>query len=131
MSVKAYSPSDLSRLGQEEGRAQRVPLANRIGGTNDILDRRFDKSYLRIVNPENDGEASALPHSVSAITKIDITAGILRHMCPASCSLILSKLPGLRTFNAYLWDNERKDLDLRKGSDMVGIPPTIFIFIAR
>jgi hypothetical protein len=113
MSVKVYSPSDLSRLGQEKGRARRA-LKNRIGGANDIFDRRFDKSYLRIVNLENDGEASALPHSVSAITKIDITAGNLRHMCPASCSLILSKLLGLRTFNAYLWDNERKDLDLRK-----------------
>jgi hypothetical protein len=113
MSVKVYSPSDLSRLGQEEGRARRA-LKNRIGGANDILDRRFDKSYLRLVNPKNDGKASALPHFVSAITEIDITAGNLRHMCPASCSLILSKLPGLRTFNAYLWDNERKDLDLRK-----------------
>ena len=113
MSVEVYSPSDLSRLGQEEGRARRA-LKNRIGRANDILDGRFDKSYLRLVNPENDGEAFALPHSVSAITEIDITAGYLRHMCPASCSLILSKLSGLRAFNGYLWDNERKDLALRE-----------------
>ncbi|KAE9362878.1 hypothetical protein N431DRAFT_565013 [Stipitochalara longipes BDJ] len=113
MSVKVYSPSDHSRLGQKEGRARRA-LRHRTGAAKDIFDRRFDKSYLRLVNTENDGEASALPHSVSAITGIEITAGYLRHMYPASCSLILSQLPRLRTFRAYLWDDERKDLDLRK-----------------
>jgi hypothetical protein len=109
-----------------------MALKNRIGGANDILDRRFDKSYLRIVNLENDGEASALPHSVSAITEIDIKLGYLRHMCPASCVLSFSPncLDSALSMRIYGRMNGKTWI-CGKGHDMVGIRPETFDFTAR
>ena len=112
LSVKVYSPTDISRLGQSEARARR----RHIGGPKDILDRRFERSYVRFTSPEKEANESGLLDSVSALTELHIDAGNLRHVWPASCSTIANKLPRLRSFNASLWDNEKKDLNLRKAA---------------
>lgn len=110
LSIKVYSPSDLSRLGQIEARARR----KRIGGPKDIFDRRFEKSYLQFICPEKAGDENHLLDSVSAIHEIHIEGGLLRHIWPASCSTIISKAPQLQSFHARLWDDEKTNLELRK-----------------
>jgi hypothetical protein len=108
LSVKVYSPSDISVLGQMEARARR----RKIGGPKDILDRRFHKSYLKFIFPEG-GERHLLD-VVPAFNEIAIEGGTSRHIWPASCSFIASKTPRLRSLRLGLWDNEKKDIELRK-----------------
>ncbi|KAH7409547.1 hypothetical protein BKA64DRAFT_665211, partial [Cadophora sp. MPI-SDFR-AT-0126] len=108
LSVKVYSPSDISALGQMEARARR----RKIGGPKDILDRRFHKSYLKFIFDEA-GETHLLD-VVPAFKEIAIEGGISRHIWPASCSFIASKTPRLRSLRLGLWDNEKKDIELRK-----------------
>jgi hypothetical protein len=67
-----------------------------------------------LIRSEKEAGDSSLLESVSAITELHIDAGHLRHIWPASCSVIVAKLPRLRSFNASLWDDEKKDLDLRR-----------------
>lgn len=114
LSVKFYSPSDLFRLSQDERRA-RVQKRS-LGGPKDIFDLRYDQSYLRFIPLKTEAGEEILLESVYVITEIRVEPGDLRHMWPASCSQIAAKLPRLRSFNAYLWDSEKKDLRLRKSA---------------
>jgi hypothetical protein len=108
MSVNSYSPSDLSRMSQMDRRAR----GKRIGGPKDILNRRFERSYLSLVNIGNECGESGLLDSVPVITELHISSS--RHIWPATCSIIFSKPPQLRSLNANLWDNEKKYLNLRR-----------------
>jgi hypothetical protein len=114
LSVKFYSPSDLFRLSRDERRA-RVQERS-LGGPKDILDLRYDQSYLRFIPLKTEAGEEILLESVYVITELRVEPGDLRHMWPAACSQIAVKLPRLRSCNAYLWDSENKDLRLRKGA---------------
>ncbi|KUJ09072.1 uncharacterized protein LY89DRAFT_690614 [Mollisia scopiformis] len=114
LSVKVHSPSDLSCLGQMDARARR--RRRLIGGPKDLLNRRFDRSYLRFVCSQTAGDINHLLHLVPAISEMDINGSGPRHTWPASCSTIASRTPQLRSLKLRLWDNERNDLELRKGA---------------
>jgi hypothetical protein len=107
LSVKAHSPSDMIYCGTEKGKAR---LQRRRLGKKDLLDRKFERSYIRFVSLDEDEKASgskALP-VVPAITRLHCRPGHPRHIWPASCSEIAASLPGLREFDSYLCDNDKR-----------------------
>jgi hypothetical protein len=107
LSITAHSPRDLSQMGKK-GRRNWIR-----GSTKDILNRRFDKSYLQFIFAGNKGDENFLLDSVSAIKNVQIWC-CDRHIWPAACSTIVSRLPQLESLNVSLFDNEKKDLELRK-----------------
>jgi hypothetical protein len=118
LSLKAYSPSDPSRM-EKEALRERLPRArHRIDG-RDLLALRFTSSYLRLVTTETNSSQEELLPVVSIITKLKIEesgyigARVLRYFWPASAFLIASKLPRLFDIDFNLWDTEKKDIALR------------------
>lgn len=115
--LRAYSPGDVSHVGRDEGLARRRRVKSRAKGPKDLLDRRFAKSYLRLIALDvetKDQDPLSLP-VVSAITQICIIGEEPnRNIWPASGSAIAASLPRLRYVEANFCDCEKKDLELRK-----------------
>jgi hypothetical protein len=107
LSIKAQSPGDA--VPSIEGRKR--SLEARQHPTRDLLSRRFEQNYLQF----DEGSLDDLP-AVNAITELSVDAGYRgqRFITPASCAMIASKLPRLRTVWATLCDCEKRDLALRK-----------------
>ncbi|KAL1870073.1 hypothetical protein Plec18167_007591 [Paecilomyces lecythidis] len=77
-----------------------------------LFDARFERSYLQI-QEEN---LQKIPQ-VNVVTEL-VVRGCMEHRLirPASCASIASRLPRLHTIDLSLWDNEKRDIDLRKAN---------------
>ena len=120
--LKAYSPSDPSRMEREALKQRSSHAYRSLGGRDrDLFAQRFESSSLEILTTDTttSSQQKQLP-VISIITKLMIMDGgfcgdhIFRRVWPASAFLIASKLPRLFNIDFFLWDSEKKDLDLRK-----------------
>ena len=115
LNVLAYSPSDLFRTPEEE-RKERVKM--RHYQPADLLSERFERSYLRLVS--TGASASETLPDLPIITRLHVGSGFFsgplgpRLIWPGSASAIASKLPRLQDLKLTLWDNEKRNLNLRK-----------------
>jgi hypothetical protein len=137
LSLKAYSPSDPSRMEATAGMLRISRARRRYLLPRDLLNRRFSSSFLRLVpnNTDNSQQGEILP-VVPIITVLTMDPFYyfkeirsLRNIWPASVSLIASKLPRLHRMELSLQDTEKKDLALRKmardGEDNSFIRPVV------
>jgi hypothetical protein len=74
----------------------------------DLLQRRFEQSYLHLAQKELEDAPS-----VQAVTYL-LVVGNPRLISPASCSYLVTKLPRLQRVQLKLFDNEKRDSELRK-----------------
>ena len=114
LQLLVYSPSDISRTQGEkfETRYQGA----RLGRFKDLKDRRFEQSYLRLLQQDSENASGLMLKSAPAITEFQLNDDCRRHIWPADFSAVIGRLPRLRCLNACLFDNEKRKLDLRKSA---------------
>ncbi|KAF3391574.1 hypothetical protein F1880_007488 [Penicillium rolfsii] len=105
LSVKAQSPSDLVA---SPNRLRRIKAA-RAERTADILNRRFERNYLRL----DEFESQVAPVSIVHTLKIEAFAD-RRQIEATSCARLASKFPNLHTLKLLLNDTCKRDKALRK-----------------
>ncbi|KAJ6108259.1 hypothetical protein N7523_009582 [Penicillium sp. IBT 18751x] len=105
LSVKAQSPSDLVASPNRLGRIK----AARAERTADILNRRFERNYLRL----NAFESQVAPVSIVHTLKIEALAD-RRQIEAVSCARLVSRFPNLHTLKLLLNDTCKRDKGLRK-----------------
>ncbi|KOS47800.1 hypothetical protein ACN38_g1277 [Penicillium nordicum] len=105
LSVKAQSPSDLVA---SPNRLRRIKAA-RAERTADILNRRFERNYLRL----DTFESHVAPVGIVHTLKIEALAD-RRQIEATSCARLASKFPNLHTLKLVLNDTCKRDKDLRK-----------------
>lgn len=114
LSMAARCVSDTEDL---EGRRYRQRVSAR--STGDILEARYESSYLDLSPAAGKtvrDEVEALPELL-CVSKFDVQATQApgrRLFAPQVLCLIASRMPGLRSVNWELCDNEKRDLALRK-----------------
>lgn len=105
LSVKDQSPSDLVA---SPNRLRRIKAA-RAERTADILNRRFERNYLRL----DTFESHVAPVGIVHTLKIEALAD-RRQIEATSCARLASKFPNLHTLKLVLNDTCKRDKDLRK-----------------
>jgi len=116
LSICAFSIRDISSMPYEEVIHGRK--AAKYGGSGDILDRRFEQSYIGFLD-QSDAKAGERMESVAKITDLRVDCGWSnrwRYISPVASSIIASNLPHLENMNSWLWDNEKKNAGLRESS---------------
>jgi hypothetical protein len=98
--ITAFSPSDVRRCGETERARRKQDVMSR-----DVLDDRYIHSILQLL------PATELPviKSVS-----ELISGKERHISAPAWALIINSLPNAKKININFWENEKKDLELRK-----------------
>ncbi|UKZ53876.1 hypothetical protein TrVGV298_007678 [Trichoderma virens] len=98
--ITAFSPSDVRHCGEAEMTRRDRDFRNR-----DIFSYRYIHSILQLL------PATELPvvESVS-----ELISGKERHISAPAWALIVNSLPNVNKININFWENEKKDLDLRK-----------------
>lgn len=105
--LRAYSPSDpWCRHDWPSIRRTRMN-----GLTDNILDARFDRSYLDLLEP--------LKSSINVFSTFNVPESVergpkYRRISPSACCRIAAKLGKLEKIVWHLSDNEKKDIALRK-----------------
>ncbi|GFP57682.1 hypothetical protein TASIC1_0009001900 [Trichoderma asperellum] len=99
--ITAFSPSDVGRCGEAEMSRRKQDLENR-----DFFDDRYIHSILQLLPA-----ATGLPvvESVS-----ELISGKGRHISAPAWALIINSLPNAKKISINFWENEKKDLELRK-----------------
>ncbi|KAL7938015.1 hypothetical protein V8C35DRAFT_138262 [Trichoderma chlorosporum] len=99
--ITAFSPSDVGRCGKAEMTRRARDIKNR-----DIYADRYIHSILQLLPAAGD-----LPvvESVS-----EVISGKARHISAPAWALIINSLPNAKKIDINFWDNEKKDLELRK-----------------
>ncbi|KAL7793737.1 hypothetical protein V8C37DRAFT_409504 [Trichoderma ceciliae] len=99
--ITAFSPSDVGRCGEAEMNRRNQDVRNR-----DILGDRYIHSILQLLPA-----ATELPvvESVS-----ELISGKERHISAPAWALIINSLPNAKKIDINFWENEKKDLELRK-----------------
>ncbi|KAM0259132.1 hypothetical protein ACHAQJ_003503 [Trichoderma viride] len=99
--ITAFSPSDVGRCGEAEMSRRKQDVRNR-----DLLDDRYIHSILQLVPA-----ATELPvvESVS-----ELISGRERHISAPAWALIINSMPNAKKIDINFWENEKKDLELRK-----------------
>lgn len=99
--ITAFSPSDVGRCGEAEMSRRKQDVENR-----DFLDDRYIHSILQLLPA-----ATGLPvvESVS-----ELISGKGRHISAPAWALIINGLPNAKKISINFWENEKKDLELRK-----------------
>ncbi|KAJ5640367.1 uncharacterized protein N7484_008229 [Penicillium longicatenatum] len=105
LSIKVQSPSDLVAT---PNRLRRIKAA-RGERTADILNRRFERNYLRL----NAFESQTAPISIVHSLKIEALAD-RRQIEAISCARLVSRFPNLHTLKLLLNDTCKRDKGLRK-----------------
>lgn len=87
----------------------------RKGLDKDLLELRYQSSYLELLpDPDDDGE-TVVPHVNLPFTTF-IVDGMppKRFFSPAACCYLAARMPCLRQVKWQLWDNEKKGMRLRR-----------------
>ncbi|KAH6655549.1 hypothetical protein BKA67DRAFT_657481 [Truncatella angustata] len=105
--LRAYSPSDPWR--RDDWPSIRKTRVN--GLTDNILEARFDQSYLEFIEP--------LDSSINTFSIFEVPDPVgrnltYRRISPSACCSIAAKLGKLNKIIWHLSDNEKKDIALRK-----------------
>lgn len=111
LSMSARCVSDTEDL---EGRRYRTTV-NAIS-TGDIFEARYESSYLDLspaAGKTVQDQVEALPELL-CVSEFDVQATSHRLFAPRVLCLVASRMPGLRSVNWELCDNEKRDLALRK-----------------
>lgn len=111
--LTAQSPSDPRPGDDFVHRRQRT----RKGLAKDLLDLRYQSSYLELSpEPDDDGGGTATPHVNLPFTTTFIVHGMApkRFFSPAACCHLATRMPCLKQVKWQLWDNEKKDIGLRR-----------------
>ncbi|KAL7916711.1 hypothetical protein GGI35DRAFT_48683 [Trichoderma velutinum] len=98
--IMAFSPSDVGRCGETE-----LKRRNR-GSGRDIFGDRYIHSILQLLPA-----ATELP-IVQCVS--ELISGQERHISAPAWALIINSLPNAKKININFWDNEKKDLELRR-----------------
>lgn len=107
--IAALSPSDWGAIADRKANIQRRKAA-RFDRTSDLLDRRFERAYLRW-----NGSPGSL--SIPVIREIHVNGlSTSRLIEPSSCALIASNLPNLRRIYLDLKDECKRDKPLRRSN---------------
>lgn len=115
LNLLAYSPSDLFRAPEEE-RMERVMMRRAQPG--DLLSERFERSYLQFVS--TGASMSEILPVLPIITRLHVGSDFFsgpsgpRLIWAGSASAIALKLPRLQDLKLSLWDDEKRNLSLRK-----------------
>jgi hypothetical protein len=113
--IHAQSPSDPIR---GDGRTK----AARYTPQKDLLQRRFERSYLQV----SEEDLRSLPPVMAVTTlMIDGAMGFQRLIRPSATAIIASKMPRLQNVVLDLKDNEKQDQELRKRNRNGKIYPLI------
>ncbi|KAJ6017463.1 hypothetical protein N7451_000842 [Penicillium sp. IBT 35674x] len=105
LSIQAQSPSDL--VASSNGlRRKKAARAER---TTDLLNRRFEKNYLRLNAFESPMEPLGMVHTLTIEASSD-----RRQIEATSCARLASLFPCLHTLNLSLNDTCKRDKGLRK-----------------
>lgn len=99
--VTAFSPSDVSRCGEAEMERRNQDFNNR-----DIFGDRYIHSILQLPRA-----AAELP-VVERVS--ELISGKERHISAPAWASIINSLPNAKTIDINFWENEKKDLELRK-----------------
>ena len=105
LSIQVQSPSDLV-ASPNRLRRKKAARAER---TTDILNRRFEKNYLRLDAFESQVEPLGIVHTLTIEASSD-----RRQIEAASCARLASQFPCLHTLNLSLNDTCKRDKGLRK-----------------
>ncbi|GFP58997.1 hypothetical protein TASIC1_0011036400 [Trichoderma asperellum] len=99
--ITAFSPSDVGRCGKAEMTRRDGDIKN-----HDIYADRYIHSILQLLPA-----AGNLPvvESVS-----EVISGKARHISAPAWALIINSLPNAKKIDINFWENEKKDLELRK-----------------
>lgn len=99
--ITAFSPSDVCRCGEAEMKRRSEDVRSR-----DVLGDRYIHSILQLLPA-----ATELPvvESVS-----ELISGKERHISAPAWALIINSLPNAKKIDINFWENEKKDLELRK-----------------
>lgn len=111
--LTAQSPSDPSPGNAFAYRRQRT----RRGLEKDLLELRYQSSYLELLaDPDdNGGGGTVLPHANLPFTTFIVhSMPPKRFFSPAACCHLAARMPRLKQVNWQLWDNEKKDIGLRR-----------------
>lgn len=105
--IKTFSPSDVDRCGEAEMIRRRGDFHN-----HDIRGDRYIHSILQLLPA-----ATELP-VVGCVSKLssggEWYSRKARHISAAAYALIINSLPNAKKIDIKVWDNEKKDLELRK-----------------
>lgn len=99
--ITAFSPSDVTHCGEAELRRRELDFGN-----HDIFGDRYVHSILNLVSP-----SVTLP-VVECISELH--SGKDRHVSAPAWTAIINSLPNAKKIDADFWDNEKKDLSLRR-----------------
>jgi hypothetical protein len=99
--ITAFSPSDVSSCGEAEMERRNQDFNNR-----DIFSDRYIHSILQLLQA-----AAELP-VVERVS--ELISGKERHVSAPAWASIINSLPNAKTIDINFWENERKDLELRR-----------------
>ncbi|KAK7738293.1 hypothetical protein SLS63_002628 [Diaporthe eres] len=130
LSLTGLCVSDTEDLEERRYR-QRVNAIS----TGDIFEARYESSYLDFSPAAGKtvrDEAEALPELL-CVSELDVQATQApgrRHFAPRVLCLVASRMPGLRSVNWELCDNEKRDVALRKNfaEALESLPPSLQSF---
>lgn len=103
--ITAFSPSDISRCS-----AVQIERRNQDFNHRDIFGDRYIHSILQLVRPAN-AAVEELP-AVKSVS--ELISGKERHISAAAWASIINSLPNVKKIDFDLWENEKKDVELRK-----------------
>lgn len=109
--LTAQSPSDPRPGNDFAYRRQRT----RRGLDKDLLELRYQSSYLELLPDPYDDGGTVIPHVNLPFTTF-IVHGMppKRFFSPAACCHLAARMPCLKQVKWQLWDNEKKDIGLRR-----------------
>lgn len=127
--LTARSPSDPRPGNDFVHRRQRT----RKGLDKDLLELRYQSSYLKLLPDPDDDKGGTVVQHVNLPFTTFIVHGMppKRFFSPAACCHLASRMPHLKQIKWQLWDNEKKDIALRRrmrdglARAIPGLPPSI------
>jgi len=104
--ITAFSRSDVSCCSTAEIEWRYQDFNHR-----DILDDRYVHSILQLAYPADTAAVEELP---VVETVSELISGEERNISPAAWASIINSLPNVKTIDIDFWENEKKDVELRK-----------------
>lgn len=118
LSLLAYSPSDIFNVKRPDEFRTRFKRAKTSMEARDLLNRRFERSYLQLLKSDTaSAEKEVLP-VVSVVTKfkIDYKNQVRgpRRISPAAACTLASRLPRLRAIDFSFLEDGKRGVNLRQ-----------------
>lgn len=109
--ITAFSPSDVSHCGEAEMEWRKQDFRHR-----DIFGDRYIHSILQLVQRvDTAADAAAAAEELPVVKSVsELISGRKRHISPAAWASIINGLPNAKNIDIDFWENEKKDIELRK-----------------